>query len=110
MKGPIWALFGNDEDGYYGSGTSWNPDGEETILRAIKWWIRNPAHNFTHHVIGIYGKDFTSEEVYSKVPGWTKMQRHLDGKTYPYWKYYNKWTFYFGWRQSGAFGMAFRKN
>lgn len=107
---PIWALFGNDEDGIYGAGTNWNPDGEKTVGRAIRWWFRNPAHNLTHHVIGIYGEPFESIVLYENVPGWSKSIRALKGKRYPYWNYQGRgFQFYYGWRKSGAFGIALRR-
>lgn len=106
----LWALFGNDEDGIYGCGTNWNPDCEKSAWRAIRWWFRNPAHNLTHHVIGIYGKPFESHIVYENNPGWSKSTRVLDNKQYPYWNYRGHGIqFYFGWRASGAFGIALRR-
>lgn len=106
----LWALFGNDEDGIYGCGTKWNPQCEKTWRRAVGWWFRNPFHNLTHHVIGIYGKPFESHIVYENNPGWSKSTRVLNNKQYPYWNYRgSSFQFYFGWRSSGAFGIALRK-
>lgn len=107
----VWAFFGNDEDGPYGAGTNFNPDGKKSWRIAVKWWFRNPFHNFTHHVIGIYGKPFTSENVYGdENEGWQRVDRILNGKHYPIWYHHGKrWDFYFGWRSSGAFGIAWRK-
>lgn len=108
--GIIWALFGNDEDGIYGAGTNWNPTGERTIGRAIGWWFRNPAHNLTHHVLGIFGKPFKTVTIFEKNPGLSKSVRVLDGRRYPYWNYRGcGWQAYLGWRASGAFGIALRK-
>lgn len=52
MKGIIWALFGNDEDGPIGD-TVWNPSRTDTIAVRIKWWMRNPCHNLMMHVLAI---------------------------------------------------------
>ena len=101
-----WAFFENDEDG---------PCGPDRIMgegpcdwkRKLKWWVRNPAHNFTHHVMGLYGKDFYSIEKWRK-NNWSYTLRSYQGKKYPYLKYEGLFTFYFGWRNSGAFGVAFR--
>lgn len=109
MSKIVWALFGNDEDGVYGSGTHYNPDGEETPWKAIGWWFRNPAHNFTHHVIGIYGKVFASKVAWQK-GGWKKTIRVYGLKHLPYWEYQGGGIqFYLGWRKSGAFGIALRR-
>lgn len=106
----IWALFGNDEDGPYGAGTNFNPEGKKAWCIAVRWWFRNPFHNLTHHVIGIYGEDFRTYSIYENFPGWSKMTRVLRGKTYPYWNYQAPtWQFYIGWRSSGAFGIALRR-
>ncbi len=105
-----WALFGNDEDGIYGVGTKWNPNGEQTVQRAIGWWFRNPFHNLTHHVIGIFGEPFISEVIDENNPGWSKSVRILANRKYPYWNYRGKgFQFYLGWRSSGAFGVSLRK-
>lgn len=112
MSKVIWALFGNDEDGIYGS-TRWNPEGKKTVWTAIRWWFRNPFHNFTHHVIGIYGKPFISVELISKGSpgrGFSKTARVLGSRSYPYWHYSgNGWQAYLGWRSSGAFGISLRR-
>lgn len=103
----IWAIFGNDEDGPIGD-ARWNPERKDTIWIRIKWWVRNPFHNFTHHVIGIHGEPFTSAQVYEK-GNLQKHFRYLNGKRYPYWIYNNgRLEWYVGWRSSGAFGIAFR--
>lgn len=110
LKFLLWC-FGNDEDGLYGAGTKWNPEGKKSLLIFLQWTlIRNPVHNFTHHVIGIYGEPFETHKVYENVPGWSKSTRVLDNKHYPYWNYQGHgFQFYFGWRKSGAFGISFRK-
>jgi hypothetical protein len=53
IKNIIWALFGNDEDGYsgYNSGVAGYHGVVPTPLLAIKWWLRNPFHNLMFHVL-----------------------------------------------------------
>lgn len=49
MKKVLWALFGNDEDGIYGT-ADFLPTCPQWC-RAVAWWLRNPAHNLCFHVI-----------------------------------------------------------
>src|SRR5574338_693702 len=95
-----WAFFDNELDGVYGIGTKWNPEGKTDKWTAIKWWIRNPAHNFTWHVIGFAHKDSVRIDVNSEDQlGWNRAWSLVDGKEYPFWLYLGKRvTFYFGWR------------
>lgn len=108
----IWAIFGNDEDGPIGD-ARWNPERKDTLWIRIKWWVRNPFHNFTHHVIGIHGEPFASIKVYEQgnlQKHIRVMQRNGERREYPYWIYDNgRIEWYFGWRSSGAFGIAIRK-
>jgi len=48
-----WALFGNDEDGIFAERTSVAGFSEQTLWTAVRWWLRNPCHNLTHHVIAL---------------------------------------------------------
>lgn len=108
MRWLLWALFGNDEDGLIGD-ARWNPERKDTLWVRVQWWFRNPFHNLTHHVWGIYGKPFTSRKVYVR-GSLTKSVRELDGKSYPYWNFNNgAWEWYIGWRSSGAVGVALRR-
>jgi hypothetical protein len=47
----IWAFFYNDDDGEVGD-HYWNPSQQDTRWIRIKWWLRNPAHNFCFYVLG----------------------------------------------------------
>lgn len=76
MRWLLWAFFGNDEDGPYGffPHTRWG---------AVRWWLRNPFHNLTHHVLAW--------------PGGPCLRL---GGTKP------GWIFYLGWRPpDGHFGI-----
>jgi hypothetical protein len=49
-----WAFFGNDDDGIFGEDSavpfcSEKPNG---CAKALRWWLRNPLHNFCFYVIG----------------------------------------------------------
>lgn len=50
-----WALFGNDEDGIYGTRKwqidNWGLDLPPYWFVAIFWWLRNPFHNLFWHVL-----------------------------------------------------------
>ena len=72
----------------------------------IKWFIRNPFHNFTFYVIG-----FADKKVISKCSskdlvftnGWNFCLRN---KYFPFISYQNKKIkFYIGWRERGNFGI-----
>ncbi len=45
-----WALFGNEDDGIFGEESSKGK--AENVTGAVKWWLRNPLHNFCFYVIG----------------------------------------------------------
>ncbi len=127
-----WMLFGNDDDGIFGE-SSPKPylfSSKNTPLKAAKWWLRNPLHNFTHYTIGSAGsenREFTLINLNSK--GLTTFRTETgakhnfgsDGTSFyaglhggkPYlslrivypWK--RKTECYLGWRKGGAFGLKF---
>ena len=106
----MWAFFGNAEDGPVGAGTNWNPLGETGLKRRVAWWLRNPAHNFTHHVIGLYGRDFESVILKNPPSGLAVSVRRYKGvNLYYYNMRFGGWQAYAGWRASGAFGLAIRR-
>lgn len=48
----IWALFGNDEDGIYGTQKfrdEWCWGARPCWWVAVLWWLRNPLHNLFIH-------------------------------------------------------------
>ena len=91
---------------------------EESRLPNSAWWfLRNPAANLMSHWIGIMPIGNRYETLSPEDNGW----RRVEGKRISWWvkpwriplPYYRvdgKWTFYIGWRTSGAFGAAFRRN
>lgn len=58
-------LFGNKDDGLYGD-LGFNPTGEKSLWMAIKWWLKNPAHNLTFYQIGVADQKITRTGKYPK--------------------------------------------
>lgn len=110
----IWAFFGNELDGPIGD-SKWNPERKDNLWIRLKWWFRNPCHNFTWHVIGFAHKNTTRyDESDNDVPGWNKAWSVVDDdpkqRKYPFRLYIGKtWTFYAGWRGRGTFGLKFNR-
>lgn len=52
--------FGNDEDGIFGerSGVETFKGAPPSVWQFVRWGIRNPAHNLTHHVVNWPGGPF----------------------------------------------------
>lgn len=47
-----WTFFGNEDDGIYGEKAEYLPDCPNDRKKALRWWMRNPCHNFCFYVIG----------------------------------------------------------
>ena len=104
---PIWWLGNADEP----RPPDWYCPNDRH--RALKWYVRNPFHNFSHYVIGVADKNFYRS---GKFPahntgprgGWNfaVARRHI--VLLPFVAYERKgFTFYLGWRERGNFGMKF---
>jgi hypothetical protein len=107
-----WALFGNDEDTVDGKPDDWSPLPIGSFKRRLAWWLRNPFHNLTWHVIGFVGDvESSTQNQGSDEPGWlhVKTVRRSTGKTYRLIGHTGTYQWYVGWRSSGAFGLKFRK-
>lgn len=106
----IWALFGNVRDGVLGDRV-FNPEQKDTWLIRINWWFRNPFHNLTWYVIGFADKESTRFDMQKQDgPGWNFSFSLFEQKLYPFCLYQGKvYTFYFGWRSRGHFGIKFNK-
>lgn len=112
----VWGLFGNVHDGYIGD-KNWNPEQKDTAWIRVKWWFRNPLHNFTMYVAGNCHKDHTckcypSFNVFNPNMGWLFMlSKNDDGwMVYPFISYIGKIKFYFGWRFGRSFGIKLINN
>ena len=119
LKWFIWAFFGNEKDGYIGD-TVFNPEQKDTFSIRLKWWLRNPCHNFTWYVIGLAHRHIAHINEFSQEqPGWNRAYTCLYGdymtdahkaKKYKFIHYIGKKReFYIGYRGTGAFGIKFRK-
>ena len=111
---PFWALFGNDDDGYFGD-DRWRAGRAKTFRLAVQWWFRNPFHNLFFYVIGIADKPRTFWSLpgrsWGTVDGWTFHWLHADGSWLwlPFASFRNhRVSAYAGWRPYGAFGFKFQ--
>jgi hypothetical protein len=86
---------------------SWLPNG-------LWWFLRNPAANLMSHWLGIMPVRGRYETWSPEENGWTRSKSGWWTKPWriplPYYRVDGAWTFYIGWRSSGAFGMALRRN
>lgn len=107
---PIWWLGNADED----YDPNWKPD-KSHEWRKFTYAVRNPGHNFTHYVIGVSDRNFVR---YGDDPGqiWNRRGRvnlatiHAGGLRLPFYSRQGRhFDQYIGWRESGNFGIAFRK-
>ena len=104
-----WALFGNDDDGYFGD-DKWRGGREKTLWLAILWWFRNPFHNLFFYVIGVADRDrvfYSSREWGSE--GWTFHLLNYKWLWLPLVSYKGVVNFYIGWRPYGAFGTKLNR-
>lgn len=111
---PFWALFGNEDDGFFGD-DPWRNGRDRTFLLAVEWWLRNPMHNLTWYVIGVADKDRTITgpwgDKHANPDGgllWSIVKAKNKGIPLPYVNYTKGYfKMYAGWRPSGAFGFKF---
>lgn len=106
----VWALFGNDDDGIYG-GTEY----PQTPWQAVKWWVKNPAHNLMFYILGVVGKPFVRvgrfpKDNFSPVGGWNWCVIKYKWARLPFISYIGKCKFYIGWRERGNFGIKLTRN
>jgi hypothetical protein len=98
----LWAVFGNEDDGIYGEGihARYKPEWENNSLKALRWWLRNPFHNFCFYVIGSADKVNSRLVLIDKSPFFLAFH---GGKPFIQICYYG--TYYAGWRERGNFGI-----
>lgn len=111
MKWLLWALFGNDDDGYYGD-LAWNPTRKESLIVAVLWWLRNPFHNLTFYVVGLANKTGWTrygrypKDVFAPSGGWNWCYIRYGWLWLPFISYQGSiGKFYIGWRERGNFGI-----
>lgn len=104
---PFWALFGNEDDGFYGD-DRWRAGREKSLWLAAQWWFRNPFHNLFFYVIGVADRSrtFYSTREWGS-PGWTFHALRCGWLWLPFISYRGVFVFYAGWRPYGAFGLKF---
>jgi hypothetical protein len=105
---PVWWLENADEP----VPPAWYRSGEKH--RQVKWHFRNPFHNFNFYVLGVVDKKFVRSGRYPEKNGdphggWDFEVGRRWVALLPFLSYDRpKITFYFGWRESGAFGVELR--
>jgi len=114
----LWSLFGNEQDGPSGD-AGWNPKREDTAWVRLKWWCRNPLHNFTFYTLGLVNRDLVcncwpSLNVFNPSGGWLFMLTYLDKRgaklPRPFVSYIGPIKFYIGWRLGNRFGVKLTAN
>jgi hypothetical protein len=125
-----WVLFGNNDDGLFGEGANFCPQQPPTFSKALRWWCRNPVHNFCFYVIGsadrvnsefdilqivdnkISGLHYRSVGYKTFASEGTSLYIALHGGK-PFislrLRYHPRYRadFYIGWRERGNFGIKF---
>jgi hypothetical protein len=107
---PFWWLGNSDEP----VPPDWFKPNEKG--RALKWFWRNPFHNFTHYVIGIADKTYVRsgrypDRVSNPNGGWNFAIARYRVLPLPYISYRRgKFEFYFGWGVRGNFGIKINYN
>lgn len=86
--------------------------GKPPATQRLLYWLRNPAHDFTHYIIGFEGDpDFytiTGNAVDTLRPGWIFALRRRHWLILPYVAYQGRVLFYAGWRPTGGVGVKLR--
>lgn len=101
---PVWWLRNADEP----TPPEWYRPGDPH--RETKWSFRNPLHNLCFYVIGVADKKTVRcgrypERNSDPNGGWNVAVTRRILVLLPFVSYERKWiTFYFGWRERGAFG------
>jgi hypothetical protein len=105
---PVWWLENADEP----APPAWYLPADKH--RVTKWRFRNPFHNFDFYIIGVVDKSFVRSGRYpernsSPHGGWDFDLDRRKLLLLPFISFEKPWcTFYFGWREHGAFGAELR--
>lgn len=111
----VWALFGNADDGPIGD-AGWNPQRIDNWWWRLKWWVRNPFHNFCFYTLGNKHKDvdikgWPTVDVFTRQGGWCLTWAKTDGfMRFPFVSYIGRIKFYVGWRLGNSFGIKLTAN
>jgi hypothetical protein len=110
----IWAIFGNADDGVYGTPAHRSDNGLEdgTWETFWWWWRRNPFHNLTFYVLATAPRP-------RPWALWPEDGKALQFTAWPFLVSFRKWGWegYLGWRPralsfemwKGVFGAALRR-
>jgi hypothetical protein len=104
----VWAIFGNDEEYppplWYAA--RFKPSTRQAWINAC-WLIRNPIHNLTWHLIGVYGKEWERVGIdplhsYARAGGWQWCVIKYKWWRLPYLSYINRrFRVNAGWSDAG---------
>jgi hypothetical protein len=102
---PFWWFMNVDDP----NPPAWfSPDSN---CRRVKWFLRNPFHNFGFYVIGIADHEFVRSGGYPGLNsdpdgGWNFAVSKYKWRRLPYASYWRgRFEFYIGWRNRGNFGI-----
>lgn len=109
---PVWSVFGNADDGPCGD-DKWRRGRPDTFWLRVQWWLRNPAHNLTHYVVGVADRAHTYHGPDMGSQGLILARVVCGPLVLPFVAFNHKGLYsYIGWRPSGAFGikLIYRKD
>lgn len=127
-----WMVFGNDDDGIFGEAQPkpYRPNEKPSLQKSLRWWCRNPLHNFCFYTIGSAHRRNSEIDILqivdNKISG---LHYRADGSKLfigknsslyialhggkpflslrlRYHRHYRA-DFYIGWRERGNFGIKF---
>ena len=109
------ALFSNSrKSDYLKQGTLHVVESPYKATKRVRYWLRNPAHDFTHFVVGFQGEpDFST--VWERKPARAPRGLGLALRRYRWlwlpWVYWGgrRVVFYAGWSDGGALGFKLRR-
>lgn len=87
---------------------------DSTRLRRLKWFLRNPCHNWDFYIVGIADKTFVREgrfpdRIFAPEGGWNWAVSKYEWLRLPFISFWHgPFNFYCGWRTRGQFGFEFK--
>ena len=121
-----WSLLGNEDDGIFGEDRRRPYSTNITTKTFLSWSARNPLHNFTFYTIGSADWDkhynfdlvkINDENTSLFTQGKDNVPKGFALSVNDYkpfvslqfpWSEKRRFSFYFGWRPEGCFGIKFR--
>lgn len=110
-----WWWLGNADDP---TPNDWFMPARDMWLRRVCWWLRNPMHNLVWYVIGCADRRFVRlgtryPSNFNEGGGWVinALVQGWPPFLCPFVSYRGRsWEGYFGWRDDGCFGVAWRRH